>query len=157
MDNEWKEIVHPIMDLYVDRTPRSFIEEKNYSLVWHYRKSEPGLANLRTQELKNALVMLTTNLNIGIFEGHKILEVKHLSANKGTAVGNWLDQSEWEFVLIAGDDYTDEDMFHAVDDKAFTIHIGTGPSKALYHTPDVESFRQFLNELRQAEHNHSHR
>lgn len=157
MDNAWKEIVHPIMDLYVDRTPRSFIEEKNYSLVWHYRKSEPGLANLRTQELKNALVMLTTNLNIGIFEGHKILEVKHLSANKGTAAGNWLNQGEWDFVLIAGDDYTDEDMFHAVDDTAFTIHIGTGPSKALYHTPDVESFRQFLNELRQAEHNHSHR
>lgn len=147
MDTEWKQVVHPIMDLYVDRTPRSFIEEKNYSLVWHCRKSEPGLANLRIQELKNALVMLTTNLNIGIFEGQKILEVKHLSANKGTAAGNWLNQRQWDFVLIAGDDYTDEDMFHAVEDDAYTIHIGSGPSKAFYHTPDVASFREFLNEL----------
>jgi trehalose 6-phosphate synthase/phosphatase len=147
MDNEWKETVHPIMDLYVDRTPRSFIEEKNYSLVWHCRKSEPGLARLRTQELKNALIMMTTNLNIGIFEGHKILEVKHLSANKGAAVLDWLNQADWDFVLIAGDDYTDEDMFSAAGKKAFTIHIGQGPSKALYHTPNVSSFREFLHEL----------
>lgn len=152
MDKEWKDIIHPIMDLYVDRTPRSFIEEKNYSLVWHCRKSEPGLAKLRTQELKNALIMLTTNLNIGIFEGHKILEVKHLSANKGTAVSNWLNQKAWDFVLIAGDDYTDEDMFHAVDDKAITIHIGHGPSKALYHTPNVAAFREFLDEMQKADH-----
>ncbi len=148
MDDEWKKTIHPIMDLYVDRTPRSFVEEKNYSLVWHCRKSEPGLAHLRTQELKNALVMLTTNLNIGIFEGHKIVEVKHLSANKGTATSNWLNQTNWDFVLIAGDDYTDEDMFGAVDEKAFTIHIGPGPSKALYYTGNVVSFREFLDELR---------
>ncbi|MBL7214306.1 MAG: bifunctional alpha,alpha-trehalose-phosphate synthase (UDP-forming)/trehalose-phosphatase [Phycisphaerae bacterium] len=150
MDDEWKKIIHPIMDLYVDRTPRSFVEEKNYSLVWHCRKSEPGLAQLRTQELKNALVMLMTNLNIGIFEGHKILEVKHLSANKGTAVSNWLNHTDWDFVLVAGDDYTDEDMFNVVDEKALTIHIGHGPSKAMYHTPDVKSFREFLNELQKA-------
>lgn len=151
MDDEWKQTVHPIMDLYVDRTPRSFIEEKNYSLVWHCRKSEPGLARLRTQELKNALIMLTTNLNIGIFEGHKILEVKHLSANKGTAVLDWLNQAKWDFILIAGDDYTDEDMFNAVDDGAFTVHIGQGPSKAMYHTPDVASLREFLSELQETD------
>ena len=152
MDDTWKKTIRPIMELYVDRTPRSFIEEKNYSLVWHCRKSEPGLAHLRTQELKNALVMLTTNLNIGIFEGHKILEVKHLSANKGTAVSDWLNHAKWDFVLVAGDDYTDEDMFNAVDEKAFTIHIGHGPSKALYHTGNVNSFREFLNELRKPDH-----
>lgn len=151
MDTEWKQTVRPIMDLYVDRTPRSFVEEKTYSLVWHCRKSEPGLAHLRTQELKNALVMMTTNLNIGVFEGRKILEVKHLSANKGTAVLNWFNQEPWDFVLIAGDDYTDEDMFSAVDESAFTIHIGHGPSKALYHTPDVGTFRGFLEDLLSAD------
>ena len=65
----------------------------------------------------------------------------------GTAAGNWLNQTDWDFTLIAGDDYTDEDMFNAGDEKAFTIHIGLAPSKAQYHTPDVGSFREFLVEL----------
>ena len=31
----------PILEHFVDRTPGSFIEEKRYALVWHYRVAEP--------------------------------------------------------------------------------------------------------------------
>ena len=74
-----------MLELYVDRTPGAFIEEKTFSLVWHCRKSEPDLAKLRTQELKDALLTMTTNLNIGVFEGSKIVEIKHIDVNKGQA------------------------------------------------------------------------
>ena len=67
-------MIRPILELSVDRTPGSFIEEKNSAMVWHFRKSEPDLAKLRTQELKDTLVMMATNLNIGVFEGNKIIE-----------------------------------------------------------------------------------
>jgi trehalose 6-phosphate synthase/phosphatase len=82
-EEEWKEMIRPILDLYVDRTAGSFVEEKESALVWHFRKSEPDLAKLRTQELKDALIMMTTNLNIGVHEGNKIVEVKPISINKG--------------------------------------------------------------------------
>ena len=53
IDNEWKESVQPLLEYYVDQTPRSFIEHKNFSLVWHYRKSDPDLSMQRAWELKD--------------------------------------------------------------------------------------------------------
>jgi trehalose 6-phosphate synthase/phosphatase len=146
-DNEWKEIIRPMLELYVDRTPGSFIEEKTFSLVWHCRKSEPDLATLRTQELKDALMAMTANLQIGVFEGAKIVEVKHIGVNKGQAVLPWVSRQQWPFILAAGDDYTDEDMFAVMPENAITCKIGLGPSRAQYRVSTVEDFRQLLTTL----------
>ena len=43
----WRKKIKPILEQYVDRTPGSFIEEKDYSLAWHYRKADPKLALIR--------------------------------------------------------------------------------------------------------------
>lgn len=37
----WKDDVKEIYEYYTERTPGSFIEEKKYSLTWHYRKADP--------------------------------------------------------------------------------------------------------------------
>src|SRR5215469_13025522 len=39
--SDWKTTVMPILEHFVDRTPGSFVEEKKYALVWHYRMAEP--------------------------------------------------------------------------------------------------------------------
>jgi trehalose 6-phosphate synthase/phosphatase len=41
LDNRWKSRVESIMQLYSDRMPGALIEEKDYSLAFHYRKCEP--------------------------------------------------------------------------------------------------------------------
>jgi trehalose 6-phosphate synthase/phosphatase len=146
-EQEWKNIIRPILDLYVDRTPGSFVEEKKSALVWHFRKSEPDLAKLRTQELKDALIMLTTNLNIGVYEGNKIVEVKPVSINKGQAVWPWLEKQEWPFIFCAGDDYTDEDMFTALPEHAISCKIGSGPSNAKFRLGSPKQLRTFLSGL----------
>lgn len=146
-DNEWKEIICPILELYADRTPGAFIEEKTFSLVWHCRKTEPDLAKLRTQELKDALLAMTTNLNIGIFEGARIVEVKHIGVNKGHAVLPWIGLQKWPFIFVAGDDYTDEDMFAVMPDNAWACKIGSGHSRANYRLNTVRDFRELLNDL----------
>ncbi len=40
-DGAWKQTVRPILQHFVDRTPGSFIEEKEFALVWHFRSIEP--------------------------------------------------------------------------------------------------------------------
>lgn len=145
--DEWKAAIRPIMELYMDRTPRAFIEEKTFSLVWHCRNSEPDLAKLRTQELKDALSAITANLQIGIFEGSRIVEVKHLAANKGMSSSTWCSVCDWQFILAAGDDYTDEDIFAAVPEKTYTIKVGMSATKAKYRVASAHRLREFLGRL----------
>ncbi|MBN1817490.1 MAG: bifunctional alpha,alpha-trehalose-phosphate synthase (UDP-forming)/trehalose-phosphatase [Sedimentisphaerales bacterium] len=144
---DWKTIVRPIMELYMDRTPGSFIEEKDFSLVWHCRRSEPDLARLRTYELRDAVVHLTENMNLGVFEGSKILEVKSITSNKGTAAEQWIRQEHWDLILAAGDDYTDEDIFAVLPETAFSIKIGQGGSRARYNADTVTVMRSILRIL----------
>lgn len=146
-DHEWKDIIRPMLELYMDRTPGAFIEEKTFSLVWHCRKSEPDLAKLRTQELKDAMLAMTANLNIGVFEGAKVVEVKHIGVNKGQAVLPWIGLQKWPFVFVAGDDYTDEDMFAVMPENAFTCKIGPGASRARYRLNTVGDFRNLLGAM----------
>ncbi len=144
---EWKNVIRPILELYSDRTPGSLVEEKDFSLVWHYRRAEPDLGYVRTQELRVAISDLTANLDVGVFEGSKILEIRQLGINKGRAAERWLEQESWDFVMAAGDDYTDEEMFAVMPHKAYSIKVGIGISKARFNVDTVVEFRTLLEKL----------
>ena len=145
--NDWKDTIRPILELYTDRTPGSFVEEKDFSLVWHFRRSDPELAYLRGQELRGAVLNLTANLDIGVFEGSKILEVKNIGISKGHSAELWLAKQNWDFILAAGDDYTDEDLFAVLPENAYSIKVGHSISKARFNLDSVYEFRLLLEEL----------
>jgi len=145
--NDWKQTIRPILELYTDRTAGSSVEEKDFSLVWHFRRSDPELAYLRKQELKGAVLSLTANLDIGVFEGSKILEVKNIGINKGQVAKLWIAKQKWDFILAAGDDYTDEDLFVVLPESAYSIRVGYGISKARFNLDSVYELRLLLEEL----------
>jgi trehalose 6-phosphate synthase/phosphatase len=144
---EWKEQMRPVLEWYEDRTPGSFIEEKDFSLVWHYRKADPKLAPLRARELKDALMQLTANLNLGVLEGNKVIEIKSIGIDKGRAALKWLSRRSWDFIMAIGDDRTDEDVFAVLPESAHSIKVGWSPSKAKYSLDSVEQVRSFLKQL----------
>jgi trehalose 6-phosphate synthase/phosphatase len=146
-ETEWKETIRPIVKIYSDRTAGSFVEEKEFCLVWHFRRSDPELAYIREQELRDALLHLTENLDVGVFEGHKILEIRNVGVNKGRAVEFWLTKQKWDFLLAAGDDYTDEEMFGALPEGAYSIKVGLNISKARFNVDNVNDIRLLLKEL----------
>lgn len=145
--NDWKQTIRPILELYTDRTPGSFVEEKDFSLVWHFRKTDSELAYLRRRELKHAVLSLTANLDIGVFEGSKILEVKNIGVNKGQMAKLWLSRQKWGFIFAAGDDYTDEDLFVVLPESAYSIRVGHGVSKARFNLDSVRELRLLIEEL----------
>ena len=145
--DDWKEQMRPVLEWYEDRTPGSFIEEKDFSLVWHYRKAEPQLASIRARELKDALLQLTANLNLGVLEGSKIIEIKSVGINKGRAALHWLSKNTWDFILAIGDDWTDEDLFAVLPDSAYSIKVGLSPSKARFNLDSVAEVRLLLKQL----------
>lgn len=147
VNEQWKHTIRPIMELYSDRTPGSLVEEKDFSLVWHYRRADPALASVRTHELRDALVNLTENMDVGVFEGSKILEVRKHGVNKGRAAEFLLAQKEWTFVLAAGDDYTDEEMFAVMPEGACSIKVGSNISEARFNVDTVMDFRKLLKQI----------
>jgi len=149
MINTWKEQIRPIIEIFVDRTPGSFLEEKDFSLVFHYRKTEPLLAQVRMRELKDALMDMTSNLNLSILEGNKVIEIKNSGVGKGRAALRWISQDEkkWDFILATGDDWTDEDLFEVLPDSAYSIKIGLGHSRARFNLNSVQEMRLLLKEL----------
>ena len=94
--------------------------------------------------------MMTTNLNIGVHEGNKIVEVKPISINKGQAIIPWLEKRDWPFVFCVGDDYTDEDMFAVLPKRAVSCKIGSGPSNAKFRLGSPDQLRTFLSALIQS-------
>lgn len=144
IDNEWRKSVEPLLDYYVDQTPRSFIEYKNFSLVWHYRKSDPDLGIQRSWELKDELRTLTSNLNLEIMDGDKVLEIKYSGINKGRAASHKLGDNVFDFILAVGDDWTDEFTFEAMPEEAYTIKVGAKTTKASYYIESVELVREML-------------
>ncbi|WP_319268843.1 bifunctional alpha,alpha-trehalose-phosphate synthase (UDP-forming)/trehalose-phosphatase [uncultured Draconibacterium sp.] len=144
---EWKENILPVLESYVDRTPGSLIEEKTYSLVWHYRKADIELGALRALELVHDISNLIFNQDLEILEGKKVVEVKVSGINKGTAATEFLHANPADFVLAMGDDWTDEFLFKELPEQAHTIKVGTENSAAKYFVSNYKEVRSFLNEL----------
>jgi trehalose 6-phosphate synthase/phosphatase len=141
---ETKKIVRPILERYTDRTPGATIEEKAFSFVWHYRNSPPELAYERTSNIRHELTKLLDGTGIGVFSGNKIIEVKPRDINKGVAVAKIAALHSTGFILCIGDDYTDEDMFTALPDTAYTVKVGPDDTSARGRLSSVEEVLRLL-------------
>ncbi len=144
----WKKETLSLLERYVNRTPGSFVEEKDYSLVWHYRKVETGLGEVRTRELTSHLKYMTANENLEVLEGDMIVEIKNSEINKGKAAQKLMEiYPEADFLLALGDDFTDEDTFKAMPEEAYTIKVGTSASEAKFSVNSYKEVRKLLNEI----------
>ena len=144
---EWDEEILDIIHHTIDKTPRSHLEQKDAALVWHYRNVDVWLAELRAQQLINALIGPCARLNLQIVPGNKIVEIKPPDYNKGSEVIRRLEKDTYDFVLAIGDDTTDEDMFRALPTDGISIKVGSFSPAAKYRIPLQSSVIPFLSKL----------
>ena len=147
LTTDWKERVRPILQLYVDRLPGALLEEKEFSLAWHYRKADPELALLRAKELLDDLAGFTRNIDVQVLEGIKVLEVRNTGVSKGTAALEWLAALPPGFILAVGDDWTDEDLFRALPPEACSVRVGLARTAARYYLNSHTAVRHLLRQL----------
>jgi len=133
LTNDWKPQILAMLQMYTHRVPGSFIEDKDYSICWHYRNTDPDFANMRSKELTDDLVNLTANSNLQIMQGNKVIEVRISGISKGSAAANFFATHSYDFILAIGDDITDEDLFQALPENGFSIKVGMGRSYAKYN------------------------
>lgn len=146
-DMEWKSKIIPIFENYILRMSGSFIEEKDFSVVWHYRNAEPDEAQIIARELVDDLINYISGANLEVIQGSKNVEVRMAGFNKGIAVSNWLVKDNFDFIMAIGDDTTDEDMFKALPNDSFSIKVGTSPTKANYSVLDYSKVIKLIKEI----------
>jgi trehalose 6-phosphate synthase/phosphatase len=142
----WQNDVELILEKYAARTPGAFVEKKDFSMVWHYRKASPYYAQKYVVTIKRVLSKLAKEHDLEVRTGNKILEVKPRAVNKGIAARKLLESSP-DFVLAIGDDYTDEDMFTALPITSYTVKVGHGVTAARYRLPNVDRVHSLLSRL----------
>lgn len=143
----WQPEILPILELYADRLPGSFVEPKEESLAWHYRMADPEQAELRAPELVDHLHSLTAKIDLQVVHGNKVVEIRSSGVDKGSAARLWQNQQDHDFVLAIGDDITDEDMFAALADTAVTIRVGITATQAKFNLRGVSDVLDLLRQL----------
>lgn len=145
--NGHRQTIMPILESYAERTPGAQIEEKDFSLVWHYRNVPAELAYARNAGLRHELNQILADTDISIHNGSKIIEIKSNNIHKGAVASDLLAQVPADFVLCIGDDYTDEDMFKVLPEHAYSLKVGSGETHAQHQIPSVKHVRTLLSKL----------
>ncbi|KAK2014518.1 trehalose-phosphatase [Colletotrichum eremochloae] len=128
----WKQGAKRLMEKWTEQTPGTRVEEKQYSLSWHYREAKVSAedASLAAKNLGADLqaALKANHWDMVVVHGNKVVEVKSRFLDKGQIVTDILQRSyegqlhglnagkkaKVDFVFVVGDDTSDEHMFKAV-------------------------------------------
>lgn len=145
---EWKDQIKSILNTYSLHIPGSFVEEKDYSIAWHYRRSNPDLGQMRSSELFDYLSEFLANTDMQVIHGNKVIEVRVAGVNKGEASRHFLGLKTWDFIMALGDDWTDEDIFKILPQSAYSIKVGFKTTKARFYIESPDVCRNLLRDLK---------
>jgi trehalose 6-phosphate synthase/phosphatase len=148
--SEWKSELLTVLEIYADRLPGSFVEDKEESVAWHYRLADPEQAQLRASELVDHLLNLTAKTDLQIVQGSKVVEIRRAGVDKGSAASFWLGSGANDFILAIGDDTTDEDLFKVLPPPAISIRVGISSTHAQHNIRNCADVIDLLRSLADA-------
>lgn len=156
-DESWREGTQSIMKVFAQRTNGAYVQRKGASVVWRYEGAEEEFASLQAKELRDHLEALVQGQGVVVNQGKGFVEVKPKGVDKGVIVDLVLEQVEKDggvdFVLVMGDDVSDEHMFDAVlarkpaSASVYCCTVGRKPSSATYYLNDTEEVLGVLRTL----------
>ncbi|KAJ3145866.1 Trehalose-6-P synthase/phosphatase complex synthase subunit [Geranomyces michiganensis] len=134
VDSSWRDTIRPLFQHYTERTPGSFIEEKEINLTWHYRNADPEFGGWQSAELQINLEKILSHMPVSIILGNKTLELRPSMVDKATAARAILKDlgapKECDYCLCVGDGKTDEVVFqllqHEFSGETTTTTTTTG-------------------------------
>lgn len=145
-DDSWKELIQSILEKYAKQAPKSKVEVKAHSLVWHYRSTPPYYAQKYIVILKRVLRPYLKLYGLEIMKGNKVLEIKKPHVSKGNGAQEWLNKN-YGFILAIGDDVTDEELFDALPSHATAIKVGRGRTLAQYRMAGHQNILKLLQKF----------
>lgn len=144
----WLQGVVGIMFQISENCSGSYVEQKDFSVTWHYRGAADEIGFAHSRELINVLHDFLSGSDAVVLDGNKVVEVKPILINKGMAATKVFDLQTYELLLAVGDDKTDEDLFQAVNAAGgISVKVGEGLSSAEYRIKNVNQVLDLLKNI----------
>ncbi len=126
VDLSWMPRVERLLRSVTADVPGTLVERKTCSVAWHYRQAEPEYGAWRARELLVAVERLLAGAPAETLVGHRVIEVRARGVNKGAYVRELFPNGKRKshFVLAAGDDRTDLDLYNALPGGSIGVHVG---------------------------------
>lgn len=144
-----KDVLH-LLQTYAQHLPGSYIERKQFSIVWHYWQSDLLLAKEKSKDLSALLGQLLENTPFIIYTENNKLEIRHLLATKSYVlekIGRELGINNKDALITFGNDDSDEEMYKLYPKQNIGIHVGAPNLFAKYHLPSTQGAHIFLQNI----------
>ena len=139
-------IILSVLQQFTDNTPGTLIEKRKSLVALSQNRSRIDLK--KSEELKTVLSSMITS-EITIMNGDKVIEIISSWVNKGSAAIELYSNDSYDFIFVAGDDLTDEDMFLKLPLDVFSIKVGHKQTSAKYSVNGYGELLSVLNKLNQ--------
>lgn len=141
----WKSRVLPSFHELSRQYRGSLVEEKYFSVCWHYGFTKGGIGAREVQKILSTFHAIPNNNEFTIYHEKSIIDFRTTGIDKGKFAEQWVGgQSPFDFILAMGDSKTDEDLFEAIGTDFFTVKIGkvhqTSARYCISNQKDIESF-----------------
>ena len=142
--SKWLEVLRADDEAW-RRIPGITLEDKAYSIAFHYRQAQSREAALRLVEERAAQLVPWPRL----IHGNCVLNLVPRDApHKGDALRALLAHSGCERSLYVGDDVTDEDVFRLKLPAVLSVGVDPGPGSAAdLFLPDQSEMIRLLDEV----------
>ncbi|KAI8911917.1 glycosyltransferase family 20-domain-containing protein [Powellomyces hirtus] len=161
VDSSWRDTIRPLFQHYTERTPGSFIEEKEINLTWHYRNADPEFGGWQSAELQVNLEKILSHMPVSIILGNKTLELRPSMVDKATAaraiVKDLGAPKECDYCLCVGDGKTDEVVFQLLQhefeskmEQLITATVGKKQTEAEFYVETVKEVERLIGKLAHA-------
>ncbi|KNC98814.1 alpha,alpha-trehalose-phosphate synthase [UDP-forming] 1 [Spizellomyces punctatus DAOM BR117] len=157
VDSSWRDTIRPLFQHYTERTPGSFIEEKEINLTWHYRNADPEFGSWQSAELQVNLEKILSHMAVSIILGNKTLELRPSMVDKATAARAILKDlgapKDTDYCLCVGDGKTDEVVFQFLqhefegNDSLITATVGKKQTEAAYYVETVKEVEKLISNM----------
>jgi trehalose-phosphatase len=147
--------IAPLIRAAVRGIPGVWLENKQFSLSLHFRQASAAGKKKAQKLFLERVRPFVAARQVRIMQGKQVLEVRlPVDWNKGNAVGwlikKWVPaRSANPFVVAAGDDRTDEDMFRAIPSGGISVFVGRRgvSTRARYRVDAPGGLYRFLKKL----------
>ena len=158
---DWKKAAQVLMDIYVQRTHGTYIEQKGMALIWQFRDADPEFGFLQSKELEENLKLQMNSYGVEVIRGGGVsdgyIEVRPAGVSKGLFLQHAVSMlksmnNEPDFILAIGDDNSDEPMFEKMtmlnpELATYSVTVGKKPSAATAYVDDVPAVLELLSTL----------